>query len=523
MKKCVVLFFNVLFLFALNAQNPNLTVSSLVGTNVDSILKHHLEGNGVLLSNGKFNNQTGNVTYPQIGTFNRNDFTDFPFATGLVLTTGNVSVAAGPNNSGAASSSVGNHYTESDLSPYSGGYSLTSCASLEFDFIAMADTFAVNYIFASEEYCEYVGSSFVDPFAFLLTGVDPVTFVVSTKNVSIVPGSITASNPYGIPVSINTVNHGCHPGGNNPGIDLNNSEYFICNANNTDGVQYDGYTVALSAGAPIFGCNAYHIKMAVCNVSDNSLDSGIFLEEGSFHSPGLELEYSWESELGGDTLVQGSYEQVELALRSKRPFLNGSTSIAINAEGDAVLGVDYALINPNGDSMTQVDNIFFFQPGDTLEELQVVMLPTIGFDDSSQVKSAQLIVVVQGCDGFPAQIESFQKRDTVVVYFRLADPEPDPDPDPEPDPDTTGIAHRDLDTQWLVYPNPAGDYVTVDLNGFSEEVYDITLVDISGKILRVIKPTENPMRIELTGLPSGTYGILVNTPKGHTTRFFVKK
>lgn len=264
MKKCVVLFFNVLFLFALNAQNPNLTVSSLVGTNVDSILKHHLEGNGVLLSNGKFNNQTGNVTYPQIGTFNRNDFTDFPFATGLVLTTGNVSVAAGPNNSGAASSSVGNHYTESDLSPCSGGYSLTSCASLEFDFIAMADTFAVNYIFASEEYCEYVGSSFVDPFAFLLTGVDPVTFVVSTKNVSIVPGSITASNP-------------------------------------------------------------------------------------------------------------------------------------------------------------------------------------------------------------------------------------------------------------------AGDYVTVDLNGFSEEVYDITLVDISGKILRVIKPTENPMRIELTGLPSGTYGILVNTPKGHTTRFFVKK
>ena len=521
MKKCVVLFFNVLFLFALNAQNPNLTVSSLVGTNVDSILKHHLEGNGVLLSNGKFNNQVGEVTYPQIGAFNRNDFTDFPFATGLVLTTGNVSVAAGPNNSASATGSISNYFTETELSPYSGGYSLTSCASLEFDFVAMADTFAVNYIFASEEYCEYVGASFVDPVAFILTGIDPVTYATTTKNVAVIPGSVTASDPNGIPVGINTVNHGNHSGGNAPWTNPSNSEYFICNTNNTDGVQYDGYTVALSAGAPIFGCQSYHIKIAVCNCYDMALDSGIFLEEGSFHSPGLELESSWESELGGDTLVQGSYEQVELALRSERPFLTGSTSIAINAEGDAVLGVDYALINPNGDSMTQVDNIFFFQPGDTLEELQVVMLPTIGFDDSSQVKSAQLIVVVQGCDGFPAQIESFQKRDTVVVNFRLADPEPEPDP--EPDPDTTGIAHRDLDTQWLVYPNPAGDYVIVDLNGFSDEVYDITLVDISGKILRVIKPTENPMRIELTGLPSGTYGILVNTQKGHTTRFFVKK
>ena len=518
MKRCIVLLFNVLFLFVLNAQDPNLTVSSLVGTNVDSILKHHLEGNGVLLSNGKFNNQVGNVTYPQIGTFNRNDFTAFPFDSGLVITTGNVSLAAGPNNTSSGTSSIPNYYTESDLSPYS-GFSLTNCASLEFDFLAMADTFAVNYIFASEEYCEYVNSSFSDVFAILLTGFDPVTYMSSTKNVAVVPGSVTASNPNGIPVGINTVNHGSHSGGSGPGSNPSNSDYFICNTNNTDGVQYDGYTVALSAGAPIFGCQSYHIKIAVCNCSDMVLDSGIFLEEGSFHSPGLELESSWESELGGDTLVQGSYEQVELAFRSERPFLTGNTSIAINAEGDAVLGVDYALINPNGAPITQVDNIFFFQPGDTLEEVQVVMLPTIGFDDSSQVKEARLIVIRQSCDGFPAQIESFQKQDTVVVYFRLADPEPEPDPDP----DTTGIALRDLDTQWLVYPNPAGDYVTVDLNGFSEEVHDITLVDISGKILRVIKPTENPMRIELTGLPSGTYGILVNTPKGHTTRFFVKK
>ena len=516
MKK-ILLFvaFSVGLSLAVVAQDSNLTVTSLVGTHVDTVLKQHLAGGGVLLSNGKFNNQTGNIpaNYPQIGTFNRNGFTDFPFATGLVITTGNVSVAAGPNNSASAGSVVNPCYTEPALSPYTGGHPLTSCASLEFDFFAISDFFALNYIFASEEYCEYVTSSFNDAFAILLTGVDPVTYVTSTKNVAVIPGSVTADNPSGIPVSINNVNHGYHIG--SPGPDFPNTDLFICNGGVTNGVQYDGYTTALSAGTPIFGCHSYHIKIAVCNVGDASFDSGVFLEEGSFYSPSVELNRLWENEPGGDTLVQGSHEQVSMAFKVERPLLTGYTSVSINAEGDAVLGVDYALINSDGDTMmiTVDNNTFFFQSGDTVREVQVVMLPTIGFADSSQVKEARFFVTIQGCDGVPDLMEDFQKQDTVVLYFRLAEPEPD----------TTGIALRDLDSQWVVYPNPAGDYVTVDLKELSNEVREIALIDISGKVLRVMKPTGNPMRIELSDLPSGTYGILVRTQKGRTTRFFARQ
>ena len=79
--------FSLGLLFSAVAQDDNLTVTSLVDTHVDSILQQHLVGGGVILSNGKFNYQAGNVTYPQIGSFNRNGFTIFPFATGLVLTT----------------------------------------------------------------------------------------------------------------------------------------------------------------------------------------------------------------------------------------------------------------------------------------------------------------------------------------------------------------------------------------------------------------------------------------------------
>ena len=201
MKRFFLLIISVVAVMFAAAQGNNLTVTSLQGSSVGSILQNHLAGDGVLLSGcpfpeinatmqpAKFNNQTGNVSSPQIGTFNRNGFSSFPFATGLVMTTGNVSVAAGPNSSSSSSSQVSSGYTESALSQYTTN-TVNNSASLEFDFIAMADTFCFNYVFASEEYCEYVNSSFNDVFAFILTGIDPVTFQTTTRNVAIVPGSM---------------------------------------------------------------------------------------------------------------------------------------------------------------------------------------------------------------------------------------------------------------------------------------------------------------------------------------------
>lgn len=266
------------------AQNDNLTVQSLMGVNVDTILRHYLMGEGVTLSNGMFNNQSGAVTSEQIGTFNRNGFTSFPLATGLILATGNIQVAEGPNTS----SSMGDNtdvvdYVDSMLANLATEL-LFNCASLDFDFQANSDTFAFRYVFASEEYCEYVNSEYNDIFAFFLTGEDPVTHVQVTKNVAIIPGSVTAANPDGIPVAINNVNHGYHsPSWNGPGDNPSYPEFFIHN-NSFEGVQYDGYTTAFSAGANILACHTYHMKLSVGDVGDNAYDSGVFLEEHSFES-----------------------------------------------------------------------------------------------------------------------------------------------------------------------------------------------------------------------------------------------
>ena len=266
------------------AQNQNLTVQSLVGTNVDAILQQYLMGEGVSITNGTFNNTSGNVVSNQIGVFNRNNFTQFPFETGLIMTTGNVMVAQGPNTSSSLSSITGVvDYTESALQSLE-SHGVFNCATLDFDFQTQSDSFAFRYVFASEEYCEYVNSEFNDIFAFFLTGPDPVTQVQVTRNVAIIPGSVSASNPDGIPVSINSVNHGYHDeNSQGPGSNPSNSQYFVHNSAQT-GIQYDGYTVALTAGSPILACQPYHMKLAVGNVGDNGFDSGVFLEANSFES-----------------------------------------------------------------------------------------------------------------------------------------------------------------------------------------------------------------------------------------------
>ena len=269
---------------SLFAQGTNVTVQSLMGTHIDTILKYHLAGEGVELTNGKFNNSPGIVTDDQIGTFNRNNNTQFPFATGLVMTTGAVSVAAGPNSQTGASGTAGD-YTDATLQQYATN-TVTNCAALDFDFLAYADTFAFNYVFGSEEYPDYVCADYNDIFIFLLTGPDPTTGLTTTKNVAIIPGTISATNPQGLPVSINNVNGGIGSFGD-AGPDCYGgtyAAYYISNGTNSQGVQYNGTTVQLSAEGNILACETYHMHLAIGNVMDYSYDSGVFLEGKSFQS-----------------------------------------------------------------------------------------------------------------------------------------------------------------------------------------------------------------------------------------------
>lgn len=133
---------------------------------------------------------------------------------------------------------------------------------LEFDVKPGCDTLRMSFVFASEEYPEYVGSGFSDALGIFVSGPG----ITGSPNIALLPTNTPITNP---PILLNYVNS------------TTNSSLFV---NNTGGltVEYDGFTVKLTAKIYIPNvCGTYHVKIAIADGYDCFLDSGIFLEQGS--------------------------------------------------------------------------------------------------------------------------------------------------------------------------------------------------------------------------------------------------
>lgn len=385
----------------------NLTTSSAQGQSPQSLINSHLAGDGVILTNGTFNNSAGNIATPQIGTFNRGGASTFPFTSGIIMATGNVSVAAGPNNSNSASNAVSNPYSDPLLSPLATN-TLNACSTLDFDFVAFADTFAFNYIFASEEYPEYAppcNSSYNDVFAFFLTGPDPVTGMTTTRNVALIPNTVT-------PVSINNIN-----------VQTNSSYYTPnysgsgCSASYNNGpIQYDGYTTRLSAQSLILACQTYHMHLSIGNVGDNAYDSGVFLEEGSFYSPTMEIESRYNISGHGDTLVQNCRE-ADVTFELPRAVLTGNYHSEFTFGGNAIINQDYELTY-DGNTMGGAGeaNSFTFPQDSSIIRAHIRVLPNAHFNDN-QVKEAILYITTIFCQDYYEQDYPGSYRIDTLHYY----------------------------------------------------------------------------------------------------------
>lgn len=187
------------------------------------------------------------------------------FEEGIILSTGQAIAVVGPNKSNGTSTNNGT-LGDADLERES-GVGTFDAAVLEFDFTPASDKLSFQYVFSSEEYNEYANSEFNDTFAFFVNGV----------NAAIVPNS----NPP-IPVSINTVN-----GGKPYGTDPKNSIYFINNELGTRtteiNTEMDGLTVVMSVSVSVNAGVKNHIKLAIADGSDETLDSNVFIKAGSLN------------------------------------------------------------------------------------------------------------------------------------------------------------------------------------------------------------------------------------------------
>lgn len=220
----------VMGMSVMGAANAALTVSASTSA---TDLVNTLVGSGISTSNATLSVASSTAA----GTFAGGNSVSLGIDSGVLLTTGTVTCAPGPNTSASCT-----------------GAGTTT--SLKFDFTTGSGNLFFNYVFASEEYNEYVGSGFNDSFQLLLDGV----------NIALVP------NGGGV-VSINNVNNNV------------NSAYYVSNSspNNSNlDIQYDGLTTVLQAAVSGLTAGVHTFEFLIADVGDSSWDSGVFIQAGSF-------------------------------------------------------------------------------------------------------------------------------------------------------------------------------------------------------------------------------------------------
>jgi len=268
----------------------------------------------------------------QIGTFS-NGITNVGFATGVVMATGDISVCPGPNDQDNASAGYGSGTPDPDLSLLANGGGIFDMAKIEFDFTPTQTPLSFEYVFASEEYCEYVGTQFNDVFGFFISGPG----FPGNQNIAVLTG--------GTPVTINNVNHinnssvyvhNTGPGGNNCGTIPPSNKPAV------NELQFDGYTRRMVALAPVIPCQTYHIELKVGDVGDGIFDSAVFLKAGSFDAGG-NAAVDWE--VNGDPDLDVVYEgcgTVKLIFDRVGAAATSSLPVTYTIGGTATPGVDYS-------------------------------------------------------------------------------------------------------------------------------------------------------------------------------------
>lgn len=313
--------------------------------------------NDVLLGDGiSATNITLSGQASQIGSFNCNSC-GINIQSGVVLGSGNVLGAVGPNNSGSYSlgpPSGTDFFGDPDLAAVSSAI-INNAAILEFDFIPTGDSLAFDFVFGSDEYPEYV-NSINDVFGFFLSGPGiNGPYTNNAMNVALIPNTTN-------PITINSVNA------------ASNSAYYVSNSSpSTHNVQADGFTTVVTAQAAVICGETYHIKIAIGDASDGGWDSWVFLKEGSFESS-LNLAFN-QSNIS--PTVNSVYEGCGGgSITLSRPCgLEGDLVVTLSYGGTAQNGTDYnelptEITIPNGQDSI---NIAF----DALNDLEIESIETL--------------------------------------------------------------------------------------------------------------------------------------------------
>ena len=74
-----------------------------------------------------------------------------------------------------------------------------------------------------------------------------------------------------------------------------------------------------------------------------------------------------------------------------------------------------------------------------------------------------------------------------------------------------------------LYPNPATEMISVEVSDANIMITGVEVYNVYGQLINTIVSTENPLRINISGLADGMYYVRVTTDGGVVTKNFVKK
>ncbi len=317
------------------------------------------------------------------------------FKRGIVISSGKVKDAAGPNRRTDTGSELSGPTPDPDLDLALRGQ-IYDRSGIEFDFIPLTPEVSFRYVFASEEYCEFVGANFNDIFGFFISGPGfNGRFDNGAVNAALIPGTNQS-------VAINNVNFRT-----NKDYYLDNESASVRGSSNCGGeptngprfskIEYDGQTVILTATLKVVPCETYHIRIVVADVNDSDLDSAVFLEAGSFDlgaSVSLESEDDATEKDAPIIAFEGCRPAVMRVVRGPDSDLDTDQTISyrVASDSEAREGVDFSAFTgiitiPAGQEFTEVPIQAFADNEVEGDEEAFILLdvPCACFSDSVRV------------------------------------------------------------------------------------------------------------------------------------------
>ena len=487
--------FFLLLVSALSA-HAQLTVDS---TFSPTLMVQALLGAGVSVSNITY---TGDTTHAS-GFFNEPS-NAFGITTGIMLTSGTVSNAPGPNNLDNASYDnlqAGDNL----LDQYTTGFT-QDATILEFDFTSVSDSVEFNYVFASEEYNEFVDQGFNDVFGFFISGPG----IVGQQDIALVPGTNT-------PCSIDSINNGYTLVGMASTGPCTNCQYYVDNFLGTV-MQYDGYTTVLTARAGVIPCETYHLKLAIADVTDGIYDSGVFLEGGSFKSSGIfQVAYNGGDAPGILNLCPGSCVTLTAPYMYNYNWNSGDTTQTITTCTPGIYYVSttngactatsasvnlVAVAGPPAVTISNAFHVLNSSITDTSYSYQWY-LGGIAYPGAT---SPSLTLTVNGC----YYLEITDIHGCTSLSDTICDM-------------NVGLAEYEAGI-FSIKPNPSPGFFTIvtPVNTGSGE---IRITDVSGKLVYSDRWMENTTskNVEVSGLGAGIYFLQLKTDHSvHTERLIIE-